>query len=349
MKRASHDVYAVDLFCGAGGLTYGLLQAGVKVCLGVDTDSACKYPYTKNSGAKFLLAAVESLNAEDVEQAYPENGMRLLAGCAPCQTFSTYNQKATSSDERWWLLLQFARLVRAVLPDLVMTENVPRLYSTNVFHDFMCILHETQYYVHAEIVGCERYGVPQRRKRLIVLASRLGPIRLLSPGEVGAKPVTVRDAIGHLPPLSAGAIDREDALHRASALSELNRKRIEASKPGGTWRDWDYALVAKRHRKESGKRSPSICGRMHWDEPAPTLTTQFYKYGAGRYGHPEQDRALSLREGAILQTFPQHYEFVAPGRPIHITTVGKLIGNAVPPKLGQVIGMSILRHVAEQP
>ena len=124
-------------------------------------------------------------------------------------------------------------------------------------------------------------------------------------------------------------------------------QRIKASRPGGSWRDWDEDLVADCHKKGSGKTYPSVYGRMSWDELAPTMTTQFYGFGNGRFGHPEQNRALSLREGAILQSFPRSYKFARKGEQIFRKTVGRLIGNAVPVKLGEAIGKSILRHIGE--
>ena len=344
-KRAKRKVYAVDLFCGAGGLTYGLEKAGIDVRLGVDIDPACEYPFSANNAAKFLLKSVEDLKAEDLERVFPKNGIRLLAGCAPCQTFSTYNQKATPDDKRWWLLLQFARLVEEISPELVTMENVPRLQDQGVFEEFLGTLQNAKYHVHIDIVNCEEYGIPQHRQRLVLLASKLGPIRLLSPGEFGAERTTVRENIADLPPLRAGEMEETDPLHQASILSDLNRKRIEASKPGGTWRDWQKTLVADCHKKKTGKTYPSVYGRMCWDEPAPTITTQFFGFGNGRFGHPDQDRAISLREGAMLQSFAPDYEFTPPGKPIHLRKVGRLIGNAVPVRLGEVIGASFIAHV----
>jgi len=338
-------IYAVDLFCGAGGLTHGLERAGINVRLGVDIDPACEYPFTVNNAAKFLLKSVEDLKAEDLARVFRKNGIRLLAGCAPCQTFSTYNQKATPDDERWWLLLQFARLVKEISPELVTMENVLRLQDQGVFEEFLGALHDAKYHVHIKTVNCEEYGIPQHRQRLVLLASKLGPIRLLSPEEFGAERTTVRESIADLPPLRAGEVHETDPLHQASILSDLNMKRIKASKPGGTWRDWQNTLVADCHKKKTGKTYPSVYGRMCWDEPAPTITTQFFGFGNGRFGHPEQNRAISLREGAILQSFPRDYEFVPPGRPIYKKVVGRLIGNAVPPKLGEAIGRSIIIHV----
>lgn len=340
-------VYAVDLFCGVGGLTHGLVKAGVNVCLGVDIDPACEYPYVANNNAKFLLKPVEELKASELERHYRKNGIKLLAGCAPCQTFSTYNQKATESDKRWWLLLQFSRLVDELSPDLVTMENVPRLIEQNVFDKFVANLEGNEYSVAYQVVNCAEYGVPQQRNRLVLLASRLGRIALLTPEQFGRRPKTVKEAIGSLPPLDAGTSHPKDPLHRCSSLSEINMRRIKASRPGGTWRDWPSELVVDCHKKPSGKTYPSVYGRMTWDDPAPTITTQFYGFGSGRFGHPEQDRAISLREGAILQGFPPDYEFTRPGEQVYQKSIGRLIGNAVPVTLGEAIGASLLSHVSE--
>ncbi len=171
-------------------------------------------------------------------------------------------------------------------------------------------------------------------------------MRLLTPEEFGAEPKTVEDVVRDLPPLEHGEADPNDPLHRCSALSPLNMRRMKASVPGGTWRDWPPELVAECHRKSTGKTYPGVYARMKWDEPAPTMTTQFFGFGNGRFGHPEQDRAISLREGAIFQGFPEDYEFVPPGEPYHMKTLGRMIGNAVPVTLGEAIGRSLIEHVA---
>ena len=335
------------MFCGVGGLTRGLVKAGVDVRLGVDIDPACEYPYVANNNAKFLLKSVEELDVTELGRHFRKNGIKLLAGCAPCQTFSTYNQKATESDKRWWLLLQFSRLVNELSPELVTMENVPRLIEQNVFDEFVANLGAKGYSVSYQVVNCAEYGIPQQRNRLVLLASKLGPISLLTPNEFGNRPRTVKEAIGDLPPLMAGTSHPNDPLHQCSALSEINMRRIKASSPGGTWRDWPRELVADCHKKKSGKTYPSVYGRMTWDDPAPTMTTQFFGFGNGRFGHPEQDRAISLREGAILQSFPPDYEFTRPGERVCQKSLGRLIGNAVPVTLGEVIGTSLLSHVSE--
>jgi DNA (cytosine-5)-methyltransferase 1 len=340
-----YPIKAVDLFCGAGGLTKGLELAGIDVKLGIDIDPACEFPYSANNKARFLLKSVDEVQANELKRAFKEPGLKLLAGCAPCQTFSSYNQKADSSDKRWWLLRQFARLIEETTPELVTMENVPGLVDQDVFQEFVDSLENLGYETDYRVVDCAEYGLPQKRNRLVLLASRMGEIEILSPEVLNPPKKTVREAIGNLPALKAGEIYPDDPLHQSSSLSPLNFKRILASRPGGTWRDWPRELVTNCHKKTSGKTYPSVYGRMRWDQPSPTVTTQFYGFGNGRFGHPEQNRALSLREGAILQSFPEKYEFVAPGKPICKKTVGRLIGNAVPVKLGEVIGISLVAHV----
>ena len=341
-----NTISAVDLFCGAGGLTYGLEKSGIAVNLGIDIDPACEYPYSANNNATFLLKSVDDVKGFELLDAYHDAELKLLAGCAPCQTFSSYNQKADSSDNRWWLLLQFSRLIRETAPELVTMENVPGLIDQDVFKEFVRNLEERHYHVDYQVVNCAEYGLPQQRNRLVLLASRLGQIKLLRPDDFKRRRETVREAIGNLPPIEAGAMDAKDPMHQSSFLSEINYKRILVSKAGGTWRDWPNELVAECHKKKSGKTYPSVYGRMSWDEPAPTITTQFFGFGNGRFGHPEQNRAISLREGAMLQSFPPEYKFTPPGEPIRKKMLGRLIGNAVPVKLGEVIGRSILNHVS---
>ena len=340
-------IKAVDLFCGAGGLTHGLKQSGVDVRLGVDIDPACRYPYEANNEAEFLLKSVDDLNGNDLKKHFDTSAHSLLAGCAPCQTFSTYNQKACSSDKRWWLLLQFGRLIDETLPDLITMENVPGLIGQDVFKQFLDNLKKNGYSTFYKVVNSAEYGLPQSRKRLVLLASKLGEIRMLNPDELNVETKTVKDVIRELPPLKAGEVDSSDPLHQSSVLSKLNLKRIRKSKPGGTWRDWPKELVAVCHQKESGKTYPGVYARMQWDKPAPTITTQYFGFGNGRFGHPEQDRAISLREGAIFQGFPKDYKFVPPEQPIKKKELGRLIGNAVPVKLGEVIGKSIFAHLEQ--
>ena len=349
LSKKTRKIYAIDLFCGAGGLTHGLARAGIDVRLGVDVDPNCEYPYTANNDADFLLKSVENLEGREILRYYKKNGITLLAGCAPCQTFSTYNQKANESDKRWWLLDHFSRLINELSPDLITMENVPRLVVQNVFDNFLAHLERKRYFVQFQVINCEEYGVPQHRNRLVLLASKFGSITLISPKDFDKTKQTVKDAIGKLPLIKAGASHSSDPLHLSSSLSALNMERMKVSKPNGTWRDWPPELVSDCHKKRSGKTYPSVYGRMAWDGSSPTITTEFYGFGNGRFGHPKQNRAISLREGAILQSFPSDYKFVLPGEQVKIKAIGRLIGNAVPVTLGEAIGVSLYKHVSSVP
>lgn len=350
-KRNERYVACVDLFCGAGGLTHGLIEAGVRVVAGVDFDEACKHPYEANhDGVKFHHHDIAELEASEIERWFGDSTVRVLAGCAPCQPFSTYalryqKEERAEDDQRWGLLNHFGRLVEATMPDMVTMENVPTVTKHSVFKSFRKTLEQLGYDVWVDVVDCAEYGLPQHRHRTVLIASLHGRVRLRAP--LASEARTVGDAIKGLPVLRHGATNKNDRLHTASRLSDLNYERIRHSKPGGTWRDWPKHLVARCHAKNTGKKYPAVYGRMRYDEPAPTLTTQFYGFGSGRFGHPSQARGLSLREGAILQGFPRDYSFIPDKKPIQFKTLGRLIGNAVPVDLGRAIGESIIAHVKE--
>jgi DNA (cytosine-5)-methyltransferase 1 len=342
---------AVDIFCGAGGLTRGLFDAGIPVVAGYDIDEACRYAYEHNNApAVFKNQSVTDTKGTELLAHYPAGHTRILVGCAPCQTFSKYTQGLDNeSDPKWTLLGEFARLVCELKPDIVSMENVPQLQDYHIFEKFLATLRDEGFHFTEEpekrVVYCPDYGMAQHRHRLVVVASRLGPITLIPPTHKPENYKTVRDVLVGLPALAAGETYGEDPLHRSSRLSDLNLCRIRKSKPGGTWRDWPRELVAKCHKKKSGKTYPSVYGRMTWDEPSPTMTTQFYGFGNGRFGHPDQDRGISLREGAILQSFPKDYAFAKPGAQCCFKTVGRMIGNAVPVRLGEIVGKTIGKHL----
>ena len=342
------SVIAIDLFCGAGGLTHGFVKEGIDVAAGIDIDPACRYPYEKNNKATFIQKDISAVTSRTLKKVYKRAAYTVLAGCAPCQPFSLYTQGLdTQSDEQWGLLNEFLRLVLEVKPDVVTMENVPQLKRHAIYAKFMKGLEAAGYIVTSYEVHCEKIGIPQTRKRLVLFASRHGAVKFCRVKKP-RRPNTVRRAIGNLRPLKAGGVDADDPFHRASHLSALNLKRIKASKPGSSWKKWPRHLVAKCHTKKKGKGYPSIYGRMEWGKPAPTITTQFFGFGSGRFGHPKQDRAISPREAAILQTFPRNYAFVASGDDIQMKKMGRLIGNAVPVRLGRLIARSILRHLEEQ-
>lgn len=338
------SIVAVDLFCGVGGLTHGLQNSGINVVAGYDIDEHCRLPYEANNNSQFINTSITELTATEIQEHYGNSEIRLLAGCAPCQPFSKYMQ-GKPKDERWGLLSHFSRLASELKPEVITMENVPELIKHDVFFDFINTLESNGYHVWYEVVYCPDYGVVQKRKRLVLLASQLGSISLKPPQYDSEKYLTLKDIIGDLPKLKAGNINSKDELHRAAGLSEINLKRIRASKPGGTWKDWPEELLANCHKKESGKKYTSVYGRMEWGELSPTVTTQCYNYGSGRYGHPEQDRAMSLREAALIQSFPVDYQFTEHSKTYHMTNVARMIGNAVPVNLAAAIGETIVEHV----
>jgi DNA (cytosine-5)-methyltransferase 1 len=339
------SIATVDLFCGAGGLTHGFEQAGLPVKVGYDIDPACKFPYEHNNKAKFILQDIENLSGSDLAEHFSGSSIKILVGCAPCQPFSNYSRRYNDKKSKWKLLQDFVRLVKESEPDIISMENVLQLKYHSVFQEFIENLENLKYYLEPYEVNCLNYGIPQSRRRLVLLASKFGKINLIPATHNKGRYETVRKTIEHLEPLAAGEKSKTDKLHICSKLSNLNLKRIQASKPGGTWRDWPPELIAKCHTKKSGKSYPSVYGRMEWDKPSPTITTQCFGFGNGRFGHPEQHRAITLREAALLQTFPENYQFIAPNEDLAAISIGRLIGNAVPVKLGEVIGRSILEHL----
>ena len=361
-KNSSSSISAVDLFCGVGGLTYGLQQAGINVVAGLDVDETCKYafeennPFPEKNKAKFISKNIREFTSAELSELYPKDSIKLLVGCAPCQPFSAHTRKNKdrSSDERWSLLDDFGRLVEKVNPHLIAFENVPLIRKENIFTNFCDKLRSLGYHFDSElIVYCPDYGIPQKRRRLVLIASIWGEVELIpkthscSPKD-GLLPFrTVKDAIGDLHEIDDGEEYEQDRLHRSRKLTDDNKKRIKQSKQGGTWKDWDKELWLPCHQKPSGKGYTTVYGRMDPDDLAPTITTQFINLGSGRFGHPKQHRALSLREGALLQTFPEGYKFIEPDSPITVSRIAAYIGNAVPVQLAKVIGESIQKHVRE--
>lgn len=279
---------------------------------------------------------------------WPDGAIRVLAGCAPCQPFSPYRRGVDTSQEAQWALVdEMGRLVEGTRPEVVTMENVTRIAGAEVFTRFVDRLKALGYHVHHASCYCPAYGVPQHRRRLVLLASRLGNIQVPKGSIAPTDYKTVHQVIGDLSPVAHGESDPKDRLHKSRTLSDLNLKRIRSSTPGRTWEDWPEDLRAPCHRKESGSTFRNVYARMEWNGPSPTITTLAYNFGAGRFGHPEQDRPITLREAAILQSFPQDYEFVAPDQPVQFAPLGRLIGNAVPPKLAEAVGDAIVAHVRD--
>jgi DNA (cytosine-5)-methyltransferase 1 len=341
--HVSPKIVAVDLFCGAGGLSFGLQKSGIAIRAGIDLDAACRYPFEENIGASFIEEDVSAIDPRSICELYGDARIRVLAGCAPCQPFSGYTTRRREIDQRWQLLGEFLRIAKGTKPDIVSLENVPRLALLPLWGEFVRSLREDGYHVAWGLLDASEFGVPQKRKRLVLLGSRIAQIELPVPRK--EKSLTVRSAIGHLPAVRAGKSSAIDPLHSSRALTPRNLERIRMSRPAGTWKQWPKEMRAECHKTEGGRTYPSVYGRMSWDAPSPTITTQFYGFGNGRFGHPDQDRAITLREGAILQSFPPDFRFKQHGSRVNFREIGRLIGNAVPPALGEAIGRTIFAHV----
>lgn len=344
----------MDLFCGVGGLTHGLVLEGFNVVAGVDNDKSCEYAFETNNDSKFIHKEIAHFSSSELKRLYRDASIKILVGCAPCQPFSSLNRnKSTRTDalNRWGPLYKFMSLIIEVRPHIVSMENVPDLSDADkypVFEEFIMTLRKYGYSVSYKTVDVSKYGVPQKRRRLVLLASRLGEISLIPETHTEGNLATVRQALGKLRPLKDGQIDKKDPLHRTSKLSDLNKKRVLATpKNGGSATSWSKELVPACYKRQSGKSFMStVYGRMRWDDPSPTITTSCTTLGTGRFGHPTQNRAISLREAAILQSFPRNYKF-AQAEGISITRTAKHIGNAVPVLLGRAIARSIKAHLRE--
>jgi DNA (cytosine-5)-methyltransferase 1 len=339
----SKKIFAIDLFCGAGGLTHGFLKNQIQVIAGYDINPECKFAYEYNNKIPFIEKNIKNITGAEIKEKFQGSDVSILVGCAPCQPFSKYSNNK-NVDERWTLLKDFLRIIKQSNPDIVSMENVIQLKNHYMFNLFVSSLKKMNYITSFFTVNCSDYGVPQTRKRLILFASKYEKINILSKTHI-RNIQTVRHYIEHLPPLLAGEFSESDKLHTCSNLSEKNLKRIKNSIPGGTWKQWNKKDLLNCHKKNSGKTYVSVYGRMEWDKPSPTITTQCFGFGNGRFGHPQQNRAISLREAALLQTFPINYIFIEPDKKITFSKIGKMIGNAVPVRLGEIVAQSILNHI----
>ncbi|MFA6463733.1 MAG: DNA cytosine methyltransferase [Candidatus Paceibacterota bacterium] len=350
MKKNNSKIKVIDLFCGIGGLTHGLIKEGLDVVAGIDNDSTCKFGYEYNNKTQFIDNDILKITASDINKLFGKEKeiIKVLAGCAPCQPYSKLNLNDIT-EKQLEPLEKFAQLIEETQPDIVSMENVANLAVEGKypsFTNFIKTLEDNGYKYKYEVVDVSEFGVPQKRRRLVLLASKFGNIELIKRTHKDNK-VTVRDVIKHLEPLKDGQVSKKDPLHRSRKLAPINLERIKATPHnGGDAHSWNKKLVLNCHKKESGKTyMGSVYGRMRWDEPSPTMTTQCIGLGNGRYGHPTQNRAISLREAAIFQTFPNDYKFFPSSEPLIMSKIAKFIGNAVPVRLGSVIGKSIKNHV----
>ncbi|MDE3001106.1 MAG: DNA cytosine methyltransferase [Gemmatimonadota bacterium] len=348
-----------DFFSGCGGTSLGFHESGIEHALAVDSCPDAIGTFKKNfTGASVINEPIETVAEEDVRSHFSSDPeVRLFCGCAPCQPFTkqkTNSSQKSSEDNRHGLLGHFSSIVHKCLPDLVFVENVPGILNVTIegqtpLSALIDQLDQDDYFSDHGVIYAQDYGVPQVRRRLVLVASRLGEIALPKATHGPNRPAaynTVRDAIADLPPIEQGTEHRDKLQypnHRAAALSELNLKRIRKTRKNGR-RDWPDSLLPKCYTaKENGERynGHSDCyTRLAWDEPAPGLTTRCISYSNGRFGHPKQDRALSVREAARLQGFPDSFEFTG-----SLASMARQIGNAVPVPVAKAFGLHFNNHV----
>jgi DNA (cytosine-5)-methyltransferase 1 len=389
---------AVDFFCGAGGTTRGLIDAGGYVIAGVDKDARCEETFSRNNVNKTLDRAPARFLNYDIfpkSKEYP-NGQRselahafdelipefqrkagrvplLFAICAPCQPFTRLSRKALTEERKEGrerdsdLLWKATSFVRRFKPELVLSENVAGIKDPkygSVWEDFRRTLEKAGYATGSKVVCTSRFGIPQFRKRSILIAVRRDLVRterfadlleeelLVPDSDPNALIVSVADALSHLPALKAGASHPDVPNHRARTLSDLNLKRIASAKPGqsnGYMQDTKHGdLSLKCHRKVNrrlgGRCFGDVYTRMHPNRPSPTITTKCHSISNGRYGHfdTKQNRGISLREAAALQSFPDDYVFYPTSQ---IEPIARMIGNAVPPKLARYFADYLVKSV----
>ena len=380
MSILPQKIKAIDLFSGCGGVSIGLTQAGFEVACAVEIDDAAvsayeNYPPLKN--VHILHQDICDLSGKEILKAagITRNEIYLLAGCPPCQRFSLQNRKNNSDenniDEVKALLMQFKRIIKELYPPFILMENVPGIKSSfggRILNEFIMDLEndsedmppQEQYYVVQRVLNAADYGVPQLRKRFVLHAVRKDVLRKLSKkniefglpqpthdkeGKNGLAPwITVWETIRDLPELEAGARYSDETIknHDCANLSDLNKKRMRIIRAnGGSRISLPPELVLTCHTTFGGHTD--VYGIMNPNAPAPTITGGCLSYSKGRFGHPYQDRAISVREAARLQTFPDDYVF---GN--SLTKAALEIGNAVPIKLVKASGeelMKAIRHL----
>jgi DNA (cytosine-5)-methyltransferase 1 len=350
IRHGSQPPVLVDFFSGCGGTSLGFRIAGMRVLAGIDSDPSSGETFEKNfPEAVFLRRNIQSMQPSELSDIISSAGESPLvfSACAPCQPFSKQRRQTKPADDRIPLLVEFYRFVEFFMPACIFIENVPGMQrgarDESPFQEFKELVRALGYSLSADVVSSASYGVPQRRHRLVALSSRLAPIEFPPPthGPGTSHPAysTVREWIGDLPSIEAGEEHSEVSNHRASGLSDLNLRRIRETPEGGGRKDWPKELELKCHTNGYTGHS-DVYGRMSWDLPATGLTTRCISLSNGRFGHPKQDRAISIREAACLQTFPRSFTFNGCWE-----SMGRQIGNAVPVLLASQFGTQIVNHI----
>lgn len=391
---------AVDFFCGAGGTTRGLIDAGGYVIAGIDKDSRCERTYIDNNANVYIDYCMPRFLERDIFPAtdeYPDGEQANLFGeledlipfyrsqakdapllfaiCAPCQPFTKLSKKELTEERKEGrerdrnLLTEAAKFVEHFQPELVLSENVAGIKEPRfggIWDNFRTTLEELGYVTGSKVVCTSRFGIPQYRKRSILMAVRRDLVRderlvdvtgselLVPDADPDTLPMSVREAISHLPPIRAGETHGQVPNHRARTLSDLNLKRLSSAKPGQSnayMEETKFGDLSLECHRKVNKRLQTRCfsdvyTRMHPDRPSPTITTKCHSISNGRFGHFDegQVRGISLREAAILQSFPDEYVFFPTEQ---IEPIARMIGNAVPPKLASFFAEYLANSLAD--
>lgn len=354
MKNISNQngLRAVDFFCSGGGMSYGMQQAGIEIIAGIDCDLNCKETYETNIGSdKFLHEDVFKLKEQELEKrlSLKKNDDDLvLIGCSPCQFWSTIQTDKSKSGKSKGLLKEFSRFVKYFKPAYVVVENVPgvlRRKEESGLNEFINWLKNNGYKnPHFTVHNVNNFGVPQSRKRFTLIATRLSE-KEIKPLELDGKKTVVEDVIGPkngFPSIGPGRRDTTDFMHTTAKITDINKRRLQKVKKDGGDRlgfanDPELQLKCFIGRDDSFQ---DTFGRLWWRKPSPTITTKFFSISNGRFVHPQEDRGLSLREGATLQSFPKTYKFKGSS----MASIARMIGNAVPPKYAEAIGKAIIQN-----
>ncbi len=348
MTPRKKALVAVELFSGGGGTAVGLKEAGFRIAAAVELDKVAAKTYNKNHPETNLI--VEDIRKVSGSELLGLAGgqIDLLAACPPCQGFSTLTNKYKREDERNLLIREVGRIIEETLPNSIMLENVPGLVIKGkpLFDELLRLLERLGYKYSWQVVQIADFGIPQRRRRLVLLAGKGFTIQIPErthtvDGKFGTKKwKTLRSAIGRL---RKPAVQLHEAMemggphlfnwHVVRRLSDINRQRLLVTKAGAPRGELPKKLRPECH-KQSHEGFSNVYGRMSWDAPASTITAGCLTLSMGRFGHPDLDRTISLREAAYIQTFPANYKFDT----CFIEQASRIVGNALPCKFAKILG-----------